>query len=212
MNCIDFIVASAFDTSIDCRSRHKVKSRSESLFAFHSTLAPSTLPLGVTHALAPRSSESACSRVACARSCFPESSVQLTAFLLHAPRDIRQEVLPRVKAGSPAFGRALHGMKRQEHASCKTPTWTEVQTWYLVVKLRAKLLLSDTRRVTCKARAPSYMFIVRDIPREPLPSFTARAASFARLFSYGVFILISRPPFCRRILFTLLLHHISNLT
>lgn len=96
----------------------------------------------------------------------------------------------KVRKGSPFLGCTLHRMKRQVHATCETPTWTEVQTWYLVVKLRAKLLLSVTRRDTCKARAPDHMFIVRDIPRSPLPSSTVRAACSTRLLCYGLFSFI----------------------
>lgn len=56
------------------------------------------------------------------------------------------------------------------------------------------------------------MFIAWDIPHEPLPSCTARAASFARLLCYGVFIFIFLTSFfCRQILFTLLLNHIFHL-
>lgn len=84
--------------SVECltiqpRSRHKIRV-AESLFTFHSTLAPGIIPLRVTHALAPRSSESTCTRAACTLACFPESSIPSPAFLFHAPHNIRQEVLP----------------------------------------------------------------------------------------------------------------------
>ena len=54
------------------------------------------------------------------------------------------------------------------------------------------------------------MFIAWDIPHEPLPSCTARAACFARLLCYGVFSFIFLTSFfCRQILFTMILSRFS---